>query len=384
MKKKYTLKSAILLVIAVLGLTHVSAQVRIAKLDPATNTVTLKNYGTSNVPISGFWFCNFPAYGQVSAMTAVSNLGPGEEVIITSNINFGVSDGEFGLYNSNSFGSSTAMEDYMQWGSAGHVRESVAVAKGIWTSGTFVDVAAPFAYSGTGSQNGADQWITFRNVRILRVNPASDVVTLKNFGTETVPIGGYWFCNFPAYGQVSNMTGVANLAPGEEIDINSSVDFGVSDGEFGLYNTNVFTSATALEDYIQWGSANHARESVAVAKGIWEDDAFLNVAPPFEYTGNGAQDGVAFWSTLGLGDVEITERFKLYPNPSKEFLNVQLELSSTAGTLEIYDVLGKQIHSQTINTNTVAPINVSDWDGGMYVVKISSDTGTTSKRFVKL
>lgn len=383
MKKNYLLKTTALLALALLCFSSLSAQVRIAKLDPATNSVTLKNYGSTNVPISGYWFCNFPAYGQVSSMTSVTSLDPGEEVNIASSINFAVADGEFGLYNTNSFGSSTAMEDYMQWGSAGHQRESVAVAKGIWTAGTFINLAAPFAYSGTGTENGADQWITFRSVRISKLDPSTNSVALKNFGSSTVNISGYWFCNFPAYGQVSSMTSTVMLNPGEEINIASSVNFAVADGEFGLYNTNSFGSSSALEDYIQWGNAGHQRESVAVAKGIWDAGTFINVAPPFEYTGNGSQDGVAFWSTLGVEDFEQVGNIKLYPNPSNSILNITAQNAGTNGTIEIYSIVGKKVLSQKLELSEATKIDVSDWDSGVYLVKISSDTGEETKRFVK-
>ena len=382
MKKNYLLKTTALLALALLCFSSLSAQVRIAKLDPATNSVTLKNYGSTNVPISGYWFCNFPAYGQVSSMTSVTSLDPGEEVNIASSINFAVADGEFGLYNTNSFGSSTAMEDYMQWGSAGHQRESVAVAKGIWTAGTFVDLAAPFAYSGSGTENGAEQWITFRSVRISKLDPSTNSVALKNFGSSTVDISGYWFCNFPAYGQVSSMTSTVMLNPGEEINIASSVNFAVADGEFGLYNTNSFGSDTAMEDYIQWGNAGHQRESVAVAKGIWDAGTFINVAPPFEYTGNGSQDGVAYWSTLGIEDFEQVGNITLYPNPSNSILNIHVQTTGANGTIEVYNILGKKVISQEL-VSEATKIDVSGWNSGVYLVKISSENGEETKRFVK-
>jgi hypothetical protein len=382
MKKNYLLKTA-LLALAFFCLYSLNAQVRISKLDPATNSVTLKNYGNTNVPISGYWFCNYPAYGQVSSMTSVTSLDPDEEVNIASSVNFAVADGEFGLYNSNSFSSSAAIEDYIQWGSAGHQRESVAVAKGIWNSGTFVDLAAPFAYSGTGSQNGADQWITFRSVRIYRLDPATNSVTLKNFGSSAVNISGYWFCNFPSYGQVSSMTSTVMLNPDEEINIASSVNFAVADGEFGLYSTNSFGSSTAMEDYIQWGSAGHQRESVAVAKGIWDANTFINVSPPFEYTGNGSQDGVAFWSTLSINDLEQQSTIKLYPNPSNSVLHIQTQNINSNGTIEVYNLLGKKVLSQQLNSSETSQINVSNWDDGLYLIKISSENGEDTKRFIK-
>lgn len=382
MKNNYYLKTTALLALVLMCFSSLSAQVRIAKLDPATNSVTLKNYGNTNVPISGYWFCNFPAYGQVSSMTSVASLDPGEEVNIPSSVNFAVADGEFGLYNTNSFGSSTAMEDYMQWGSAGHQRESVAVAKGIWTAGTFVDLAAPFAYSGSGTENGAEQWITFRSVRISKLDPNTNSVALKNFGSSTVNISGYWFCNFPAYGQVSSMTSTVMLNPGEEINIASSVNFAVADGEFGLYNTNSFGSDTAMEDYIQWGNAGHQRESVAVTKGIWDSGTFINVAPPFEYTGNGSQDGVAYWSTLGIEDFEQVENITLYPNPSNSILNVHVQNTSSNGTIEVYNILGEKVISQEL-LSEATKIDVSGWNSGVYLVKISSENGEETKRFVK-
>ena len=75
---------SLLFVIATFCYTNLTAQVRILKLDPATNSVTLKNFGSSNAPISGYWFCDFPVYGAVNEMTTVTSLDPGEDVNIAS------------------------------------------------------------------------------------------------------------------------------------------------------------------------------------------------------------------------------------------------------------------------------------------------------------
>ncbi len=63
MKKNYLLKITALLALALFCFSSLNAQVRISKLDPNTNSVALKNFGASAVDISGYWFCNFPAYG---------------------------------------------------------------------------------------------------------------------------------------------------------------------------------------------------------------------------------------------------------------------------------------------------------------------------------
>lgn len=219
-------------------------------------------------------------------------------------------------------------------------------------------------------------------VRISKLDPNTNSVALKNFGASAIDISGYWFCNFPAYGQVSSMTATTMLNPGEEVYIASSINFAVADGEFGLYNTNSFGSDTAMEDYIQWGNAGHQRESVAVAKGIWDAGTFINVAPPFEYTGNGSQDGVAYWSTLGIEDFEQVGNITLYPNPSNSILNIHVQTTGANGTIEVYNILGKKVISREL-VSEATKIDVSGWNSGVYLVKISSENGEETKRFVK-
>lgn len=220
-------------------------------------------------------------------------------------------------------------------------------------------------------------------VRILKLDPATNSVTLKNFGSTNVPISNYWFCNFPSYAQVANMTSVASLDAGEEVNIESDINFAVADGEFGLYNTNSFSSSAAMIDYLQWGSANHQRESVAVAAGLWDVGTFVNVAPPFEYTGNGTQNGVTNWVTLSIEDFNNQNSFKLFPNPVDDIITIEFANRVLEGTIQVFDMLGKQLLNTTITTNTAPQINVSGFKSGLYLIKIASENGEETKRFVK-
>ena len=223
------------------------------------------------------------------------------------------------------------------------------------------------------------------NVRILKVDPATNSVTLKNFGDMNAPISDYWFCVVPAYSQVNGMTNETTLAPGAEINIASSVNLVASNGEFGLYSAAGFGSASNMLDFLQWGtgSSGSSRESVAVAAGLWVANTFVTAAPPYEYTGDGTQNGVANWSTLGLDDFEQESSLKLYPNPSNSVLNIQLQSVNANGTLQVFDVLGKQILTQSITSEDISKIDVSNWDSGLYLIKISSEDGEETKRFIK-
>ena len=63
-------------------------------------------------------------------------------------------------------------------------------------------------------------------------------------------------------------------------------------------------------------------------------------------------------------------------------LNIDLANLNSETKIEVYDVLGKRIHFKMLN-NVKSSIIVSNWDSGVYLVKITNDSGTQTKRFVK-
>ncbi|MTE26163.1 T9SS type A sorting domain-containing protein [Winogradskyella ouciana] len=223
------------------------------------------------------------------------------------------------------------------------------------------------------------------NVRISKVDPATNSVTLKNYGDATATISGYWFCVVPAYSQVSGMTSVTTLAPDEEVDIASTVNLVASSGEFGLYSASGFSNANNMLDFLQWGtgSSGSSRESVAVAAGLWVADTFITVSPPYQYNGDGTQNGVANWSTLGVDDFEEGSSLRLYPNPTSDVLNIEFKSVIADGTLEVFDILGKQVFVQSITSNNISQIDVTNWESGLYLIKMSSENGEETKRFIK-
>ena len=74
--------------------------------------------------------------------------------------------------------------------------------------------------------------------------------------------------------------------------------------------------------------------------------------------------------------------FAISPNPAKDRLNIELPMSIDNARLRVFDILGKQILSKEIS-GIEASVNVSSWNNGMYIVRISSDGFSHTKRFVK-
>ncbi|MCB0761038.1 MAG: hypothetical protein KDC12_05895 [Flavobacteriales bacterium] len=144
--------------IAVLAIQ--AQDVRITKIDLEYSMVTITNIGTGMINVDTYWLCNFPVYRQIQAADLVVGntiLNTGESIVVYFNALTG-SDGECGLYTTNTFANSLAMVDYMEWGNAGHTRESVAVGAGVWNTGDFVPGVESFEFIGSSGDHGAAFW----------------------------------------------------------------------------------------------------------------------------------------------------------------------------------------------------------------------------------
>ena len=88
-------------------------------------------------------------------------------------------------------------------------------------------------------------------------------------------------------------------------------------------------------------------------------------------------------SNSGL-DSWLTGSVNLYPNPAKEVVNVQCTMNNVQldRELHLFDAYGKLLQIVPITSETT-PINVSGLANGMYFVRVTTEEGMVTKRFVK-
>ncbi len=191
--QKKLIYSALLLA-TLLTFSKLQAQVVINEIR-AGGTVELKNIGAEMVDVSDYLLCDFPAYDRLSNLNVICgslDMAPGS-ILAIDNFNFiDASDGEMGLYLNNSYTNPESILDYVEWGSTGHQRSSVAVAAQIWSTGDFVPAFGSdqsLAYSGTG--DGIDSWTASTSSSICDENTSDscDVeggeIMLENGETST-------------------------------------------------------------------------------------------------------------------------------------------------------------------------------------------------------
>ena len=79
--------------------------------------------------------------------------------------------------------------------------------------------------------------------------------------------------------------------------------------------------------------------------------------------------------------------FNAFPNPTSNIVKIQYHLchNQSQTLLEIIDILGNIVHSQTVyNSERLAIIDISDYSNGVYFYRLSAKSGISeTKRFIK-
>jgi uncharacterized membrane protein len=71
--------------------------------------------------------------------------------------------------------------------------------------------------------------------------------------------------------------------------------------------------------------------------------------------------------------------FKLYPNPSNGIFSIEME-NVKKYSIEIYSTLGKVVYSK--NDNSESTLNINHLQTGIYLIKITMDSNTKTKRII--
>jgi len=126
---------------------------------------------------------------------------------------------------------------------------------------------------------------------------------------------------------------------------------------------------------------NMGREDYGYAIALQADSKIILAG--YSYGGGGSEFEIARFlndDTVKTEDFQIAD-FRLYPNPAREQLTIEIEDASSTYQVEIIDMLGKKVFNTEIQSK--GQINVSSLASGTYLLKLNSNSNTTTVRFVK-
>ena len=159
--------------------------------------------------------------------------------------------------------------------------------------------------------------------------------------------------DFTEYGQTSSNVSTQNRF----VALNSDLSIDTK------YNTG--TGFNGLVESIQIDSNNK----------VWTSGEFT------QYNGVNTTYAVRLNGNSTLSTVNYSKnKVTLYPNPAKDILNFTLSETNTAYEYEINNLLGEKVSYGNVNSNSISIINLAN---GVYIVKIRTNEGVLTEKFIK-
>jgi len=72
-----------------------------------------------------------------------------------------------------------------------------------------------------------------------------------------------------------------------------------------------------------------------------------------------------------------------YPNPVKDNLHISLNSINEDVDYEIYNTIGQRVSKGSLEINNANIIDLSQYQGGVYFVKISTESHTMTRKVIK-
>ena len=106
------------------------------------------------------------------------------------------------------------------------------------------------------------------------------------------------------------------------------------------------------------------------------------VSPWVAHASSGCDTNVTnYLATLSTNDFTLKNNIKIYPNPTDNFLFID-NIEKQIQKIEIFDLQGRMI--KTINENSDKyQIDISNLLSTTYLIKLSTETGSETVRFIK-
>ena len=137
---------------------------------------------------------------------------------------------------------------------------------------------------------------------------------------------------------------------------------------------------------VEFDFVNQAPDTESLSVGLGNGWTYNMASIFFNFGTEGAGetyyfDDVQFGSTIGINNYEINE-LSIFPNPANSQWTIHSE-NTDITLVEVFDLQGKLVLTLSPDSPTVE-INASNLVKGVYLSKISTDSGTSTVRLVKI
>ncbi|WP_191858234.1 M43 family zinc metalloprotease [Hanstruepera ponticola] len=144
---------------------------------------------------------------------------------------------------------------------------------------------------------------------------------------------------------------------------------------FTLSNTGCYTF-TINDDFgdgicCEWGIGSYELRT--------DDDTVIYSGGEF----TSSEDVSINVASLSVDEFSLVNTISIYPNPTRNVLNISVSNNDLPDSYSIYNMLGQTVTSKQISSNADLSINSSELSNGMYFVKIIKSDSEITLPFIK-
>lgn len=190
--------------------------------------------------------------------------------------------------------------------------------------------------------------------------------------------GNYVTGNYSAFGVTTTDSWETTSTMGTVVSPSHPIMVGVTSLE-QYFDTQDPTIAAGADEIVKWSNGSTA---IAAKPNVCS----FNLLPA--YTDGSATIGGDAWTAIhnaivwmvasaGIQD-ETTPTISVYPNPVKDQLHINT--NATEGTVTITNALGAVVYQQ--QASPIITVNTSDYNTGMYFVRIETSKNVSTTKFI--
>ena len=167
---------------------------------------------------------------------------------------------------------------------------------------------------------------------------------------------------------------------------NFSFDYFKSDSNNVNKNRVVFTNLSSDSTTYKWyfGDLNNSISSTKNAEFIYNKGGNYNASLVATFANN-CSDSVSKAINItntSLNNLEKKYGIKIFPNPAKDFINIETSMDLTILNISLIDIKGKDLFSG--NLDSFKSLNIQDLENGLYIIKIiTNEKSTLYTKFIK-
>ncbi len=150
----------------------------------------------------------------------------------------------------------------------------------------------------------------------------------------------------------------------------------VNNGNFNIgdswHNADTTKGASTGSFIVQNGSYN---TGVMIGSFDFCDQTPITTTAPFIDYNTGTIDTNITYCSVGIKNNKITDKIKIYPVPSPDFINIESNIKLN-NTLKVYNILGSVVTSLNINkqNNNLYKIDIRNLKSEIYFIKINNQS----------